>query len=120
MKGILLARVLEQIRPSLAWQLLSPFTPRSTGGLSLRRKAPSCLHVRTMRKETWRIFNPSLKADTQVHEYEPKTWAPKQAVEEVFPVGGNSGHRETVRKTVKGLHERFNIEETHSDSRRRL
>ncbi len=30
-------------------------------------------------EEAWRIVDPVLKADTQVHEYEPKTWGPAEA-----------------------------------------
>jgi hypothetical protein len=40
------------------------------------------------------IFDPLLKADTPVHEYEPKTRGPRQVVEEVSLVGGR--HNPTV------------------------
>ena len=38
-------------------------------------------------EEAWRIVDPALKADTPVHEYEPKTWGPDE-VERVTPPGG--------------------------------
>ena len=38
-------------------------------------------------EEAWRIVDPVLKADTPLHEYEPKTWGPS-AVESVMPPGG--------------------------------
>ena len=38
-------------------------------------------------EEAWRIVDPVLKCDTQVHEYEPKTWGPG-AVDWVKPPGG--------------------------------
>jgi glucose-6-phosphate 1-dehydrogenase len=38
-------------------------------------------------EEAWRIVDPVLKADTPVHEYEPKTWGPDGA-RAVTPPGG--------------------------------
>jgi glucose-6-phosphate 1-dehydrogenase len=38
-------------------------------------------------EEAWRIVDPVLQAGTPVHEYEPKTWGPKE-VESVTPPGG--------------------------------
>ena len=38
-------------------------------------------------EEAWRIVDPALKAETPVHEYEPKTWGPDE-VERVTPSGG--------------------------------
>jgi glucose-6-phosphate 1-dehydrogenase len=38
-------------------------------------------------EEAWRIVDPVLKAGTPVHEYEPKTWGPKEA-EQITPPGG--------------------------------
>jgi glucose-6-phosphate 1-dehydrogenase len=38
-------------------------------------------------EEAWRIVDPVLKAGTPVHEYEAKTWGPKE-VEAVTPSGG--------------------------------
>jgi glucose-6-phosphate 1-dehydrogenase len=38
-------------------------------------------------EEAWRIVDPALKAETGVHEYEPKTWGPAEA-ERVAPPGG--------------------------------
>ena len=39
-------------------------------------------------EEAWRIVDPVLKADTTVHQYEPKTWGPREADQKVSPVGG--------------------------------
>jgi glucose-6-phosphate 1-dehydrogenase len=38
-------------------------------------------------EEAWRIVDPVLKADTPVHEYDPKTWGPAEA-ESIAPPGG--------------------------------
>src|SRR5262249_16489691 len=38
-------------------------------------------------EEAWRIVDPMLKAATPVHEYEPKTWGPRE-VERLTPPGG--------------------------------
>jgi glucose-6-phosphate 1-dehydrogenase len=38
-------------------------------------------------EEAWRIVDPMLKAGTPVHEYEPKTWGPRE-VEQLTPAGG--------------------------------
>ena len=38
-------------------------------------------------EEAWRIVDPALKAESAVHEYEPKTWGPKDA-ERLSPPGG--------------------------------
>ncbi len=38
-------------------------------------------------EEAWRIVDPVLKADTPVHEYDPKTWGPPE-VKSVTPPGG--------------------------------
>ncbi len=38
-------------------------------------------------EEAWRIVDPTLKADTPLHEYKPKTWGPAE-VEAVTPPGG--------------------------------
>jgi glucose-6-phosphate 1-dehydrogenase len=38
-------------------------------------------------EEAWRIVDPVLGANTQVHEYEPGTWGPKQA-DQLSPPGG--------------------------------
>jgi glucose-6-phosphate 1-dehydrogenase len=38
-------------------------------------------------EEAWRIVDPVLGANTQVHEYEPRTWGPKQA-DQLSPPGG--------------------------------
>jgi len=38
-------------------------------------------------EEAWRVVDPALKADTQVFEYEPQTWGPRE-VERVTPPGG--------------------------------
>jgi glucose-6-phosphate 1-dehydrogenase len=38
-------------------------------------------------EEAWRIIDPILKADTPLHEYEPKTWGPRE-VDRVTPEGG--------------------------------
>jgi len=38
-------------------------------------------------EEAWRIVDPMLKAGTPVHEYEPKTWGPRE-VERLTPPGG--------------------------------
>jgi len=38
-------------------------------------------------EEAWRIVDPVLKAETPLHEYEPKTWGP-QEIESLKPTGG--------------------------------
>jgi glucose-6-phosphate 1-dehydrogenase len=37
-------------------------------------------------EEAWRIVDPAIKANTQVYEYEPGTWGPKEA-EAMIPGG---------------------------------
>jgi glucose-6-phosphate 1-dehydrogenase len=39
-------------------------------------------------EEAWRIVDPVLKAGTPVYEYEPKSWGPSQAYQQVSPPGG--------------------------------
>jgi glucose-6-phosphate 1-dehydrogenase len=39
-------------------------------------------------EEAWRIVDPVLKADTPVYEYEPNSWGPGQACQQVSPPGG--------------------------------
>ena len=39
-------------------------------------------------EEAWRIVDPVLKADTELYEYEPNTWGPREANDKVVPVGG--------------------------------
>ncbi len=39
-------------------------------------------------EEAWRIVDPALKADTPVHEYEPRTWGPTAANGDFSPEGG--------------------------------
>jgi glucose-6-phosphate 1-dehydrogenase len=39
-------------------------------------------------EEAWRIVDPVLKAGTPVFEYEPKTWGPSEAYQQVSPPGG--------------------------------
>ena len=39
-------------------------------------------------EEAWRIVDPVLKAGTPVYEYEPKTWGPREADQQVSPGGG--------------------------------
>jgi glucose-6-phosphate 1-dehydrogenase len=39
-------------------------------------------------EEAWRIVDPVIKAGTPLHEYEPKTWGPTQAYEQLSPPGG--------------------------------
>jgi len=39
-------------------------------------------------EEAWRIVDPVLKAGTPLHEYEPGSWGPKEADEQVLPPGG--------------------------------
>jgi glucose-6-phosphate 1-dehydrogenase len=39
-------------------------------------------------EEAWRIVDPVLKAGTPIHEYEPKTWGPAEALRNVTPPGG--------------------------------
>jgi glucose-6-phosphate 1-dehydrogenase len=39
-------------------------------------------------EEAWRIVVPVLKADTPVYEYEPESWGPSQAYEQLHPTGG--------------------------------
>ena len=38
-------------------------------------------------EQAWRIVDPVLKAATPVHEYEPNTWGPKEAIS-VAPADG--------------------------------
>jgi glucose-6-phosphate 1-dehydrogenase len=39
-------------------------------------------------EEAWRIVDPVLKAGTPVYEYEPGSWGPSQAYQQVSPPGG--------------------------------
>ena len=39
-------------------------------------------------EEAWRIVDPVLKAGTPVYEYEPNSWGPGQAYQQVSPPGG--------------------------------
>jgi glucose-6-phosphate 1-dehydrogenase len=39
-------------------------------------------------EEAWRIVDPVLKAGTPVYEYEPGSWGPSQAFQQVSPPGG--------------------------------
>jgi len=39
-------------------------------------------------EEAWRIVDPVLKADTELYEYEPGSWGPREVDEKVMPVGG--------------------------------
>jgi glucose-6-phosphate 1-dehydrogenase len=39
-------------------------------------------------EEAWRIVDPALKADTPVHEYDPRTWGPTAANGDFSPEGG--------------------------------
>src|SRR5262249_49807314 len=39
-------------------------------------------------EEAWRIVDPVLKANTPVHEYEPNTWGPAEAISAFSPPGG--------------------------------
>ncbi len=39
-------------------------------------------------EEAWRIVDPMLKAGTPVYEYEPNSWGPSQAYQQVSPPGG--------------------------------
>jgi glucose-6-phosphate 1-dehydrogenase len=39
-------------------------------------------------EEAWRIVDPVLKAGTPVHEYEPNTWGPAEAITQFAPPGG--------------------------------
>jgi glucose-6-phosphate 1-dehydrogenase len=39
-------------------------------------------------EEAWRIVDAALKAGTQVYEYEPKTWGPKEVEQRLVPGGG--------------------------------
>jgi glucose-6-phosphate 1-dehydrogenase len=39
-------------------------------------------------EEAWRIVDPVLKANTPIKEYDPKTWGPSDADQNVAPVGG--------------------------------
>jgi glucose-6-phosphate 1-dehydrogenase len=38
-------------------------------------------------EEAWRIVEPVLKKNTEVHQYEPGTWGPGEA-DQVAPTGG--------------------------------
>jgi glucose-6-phosphate 1-dehydrogenase len=39
-------------------------------------------------EEAWRIVDPVLRANTPVHEYEPRTWGPADASRSISPAGG--------------------------------
>ena len=39
-------------------------------------------------EEAWRIVDPILKAGTPIYEYEPNSWGPTQAYQQVSPPGG--------------------------------
>jgi len=39
-------------------------------------------------EEAWRIVDPVLRAGTPVHEYEPGTWGPAEAIRSIAPPGG--------------------------------
>ena len=39
-------------------------------------------------EEAWRIVDPVLKAGTPVYEYEPNSWGPSQAYQQLSPRGG--------------------------------
>jgi len=39
-------------------------------------------------EEAWRIVDPVLKADTELYEYEPGSWGPREVDDKVMPVGG--------------------------------
>jgi glucose-6-phosphate 1-dehydrogenase len=39
-------------------------------------------------EEAWRIVDPVLKANTPVHQYEPNTWGPAEAISAFSPPGG--------------------------------
>ena len=39
-------------------------------------------------EEAWRIVDPVLRAGTPVHEYEPGTWGPSEAYQQIAPPGG--------------------------------
>jgi glucose-6-phosphate 1-dehydrogenase len=39
-------------------------------------------------EEAWRIVDPVLKAKTATYEYEPGTWGPTEADQQVVPIGG--------------------------------
>ena len=39
-------------------------------------------------EEAWRIVDPVLKANTPVHIYEPQTWGPQEACQNLVPPGG--------------------------------
>ena len=48
-------------------------------------------------EEAWRIVDPLLTAETELYEYEPGTWGPKEASSKVTPPGG--WHNPTVQQT---------------------
>jgi glucose-6-phosphate 1-dehydrogenase len=39
-------------------------------------------------EEAWRIVDPALHAGTSVFEYEPNSWGPSQAYQQISPPGG--------------------------------
>jgi glucose-6-phosphate 1-dehydrogenase len=39
-------------------------------------------------EEAWRIVDRVLKADTPLHDYDPGTWGPEAAVQQLAPPGG--------------------------------
>ena len=54
-------------------------------------------------EEAWRIVDPVLKQETPVYPYEPKTWGPKEAEQQLAPPGG--WHNPT-----KPVQEEFSLE----------
>ena len=50
-------------------------------------------------EEAWRIVDPVLNANTPVHIYEPQTWGPKEACQNLVPPGGWDDPHEQSRKT---------------------
>jgi glucose-6-phosphate 1-dehydrogenase len=39
-------------------------------------------------EEAWRIVDPVLRAETPLYEYEPNTWGPAEANQQIVPSGG--------------------------------
>jgi glucose-6-phosphate 1-dehydrogenase len=54
-------------------------------------------------EEAWRIVDPALKAKTALHAYEPGTWGPAEADQQVVPIGGWDQLRLTPQPSFGGV-----------------
>jgi len=54
-------------------------------------------------EEAWRIVDPALKAKTAMRAYEPGTWGPAEADQQIVPVGGWHNPRLTSQPSLGGV-----------------